>query len=113
MVTPLDEAQATAAIDELIEKGIDSLAISLLNSYARPDHERRLRELALERQPDLSISISSEVLAEFREYERTNVVVMNAFIRPRLSTLPRAAPRGPRRRWEWSRRSRCCAPTAA
>jgi 5-oxoprolinase (ATP-hydrolysing) len=86
VITPLDEAGALAAIDELVAKGIDSLAISLLNSYAGPDHEQRIRDLALERHPQLSISVSSEVLAEFREYERTNVVVMNAYIRPRLSS---------------------------
>ena len=86
VVIALDEAQAVAAIDELVAQGIDSLAISLLNSYARPDHEQRLRDLARARHPELSISVSSEVLAEFREYERTNVVVMNAYIRPRLSS---------------------------
>jgi len=85
VVVAMDEADAIAAIDELVDRGIDSLAISLLNSYARPDNERRLGELVLERHPQLSISISSDVLAEFREYERTNVVVMNAYIRPRFS----------------------------
>ena len=68
-----------------MERGIDSLAISLLNAYAGPDHERRLRDLAQERHPHLSVSISSDVLPEFREYERTNVVVMNAYIRPQLA----------------------------
>jgi 5-oxoprolinase (ATP-hydrolysing) len=81
----LDEEQATAAVDDLVERGIDSLAISLINAYAGPAHERRLRDIASRRHPHLSVSISSDVLPEFREYERTNVVVMNAYIRPRLS----------------------------
>ena len=85
IVTALDEEQALAAIDELIADGVDSLAVSLLNSYAEPAHERRLRELVRSRHPDISISISSDVLPEFREYERTNVVVMNAYVRPTLA----------------------------
>jgi N-methylhydantoinase A/oxoprolinase/acetone carboxylase beta subunit/N-methylhydantoinase B/oxoprolinase/acetone carboxylase alpha subunit len=85
VIRPLDEAGAIAAIDDLVDQGIDSLAISLLNSYVRSAHELRLRDLAIERHPHLSISVSSEVLPEFREYERTNVVVMNAYIRPRLA----------------------------
>jgi N-methylhydantoinase A len=85
IVAELDEDQAQAAIDELVARGIDSLAVSLLNSYANPQHERRLAELVQSRYPELSVSLSSDVLPEFREYERTNVVVMNAYIRPRLS----------------------------
>jgi N-methylhydantoinase A/oxoprolinase/acetone carboxylase beta subunit/N-methylhydantoinase B/oxoprolinase/acetone carboxylase alpha subunit len=85
VVLELDEEQARSAIEELVGRGVESLAISLLNSYANPDHERRLRELLRELHPELSVSISSDVLPEFREYERTNVVVMNAYVRPRLA----------------------------
>ena len=85
VVVELDEAQALQAVDELVACGIGSIAISFINSFADPAHERRVRDLALERHPGLSISISSEVLPEFREYERTNVVVMNAYIRPRMA----------------------------
>ena len=84
-VVALDEWQARAAIDGLVNSGIESLAISLINSYADPTHERRLRDLVRERHPDMLVSISSDVLPEFREYERTNVVVMNAYVRPLLS----------------------------
>jgi N-methylhydantoinase A/oxoprolinase/acetone carboxylase beta subunit/N-methylhydantoinase B/oxoprolinase/acetone carboxylase alpha subunit len=84
VLRPLGEEQAARQIDELVAQGIDSLAISLINSYANSSHERRLGELVLARYPDLSVSLSSDVLPEFREYERTNVVVMNAYIRPRL-----------------------------
>jgi 5-oxoprolinase (ATP-hydrolysing) len=85
VVFELDEAQALGAIEELVERGVDSLAISLLNSFANPAHERRLAELVRSRYPGLSASLSCEVLPEFREYERTNVVVMNAYLRPMLS----------------------------
>jgi len=86
VVTALDEQQARAAIDDLVGSGITSLAISLINSFACPDHELRLRELVHERDAEVSVSLSCEVLPEFREYERTNVVVMNAYIRPRLES---------------------------
>jgi 5-oxoprolinase (ATP-hydrolysing) len=85
VVLPLDDVNALEAADQLVEAGIESLAISLINSYANREHEQRLRDMVHERHPELSISISSEVLPEFREYERTNVVVMNAYVRPNLS----------------------------
>jgi 5-oxoprolinase (ATP-hydrolysing) len=86
VLEPLDEDQARGAIAELLATGIDSLAIALINSWANPTHEQRLRELVLEQRPDLSVSISTDVLPEFREYERTNVAVTNAYVRPRLKT---------------------------
>ena len=81
----LDLDAALRDVDELLDAGIESLAISLLNSFANPEHERRLRDAIAERHPRLSVSISSDVLPEFREYERTNVVVMNAYVRPRMA----------------------------
>lgn len=84
VVIPLDEARCAASVDELVASGVGAIAISLINSYANPAHERRLRELIAQRHPDVPVSLSSEVLPEFREYERTNVVVMNAYVRPGL-----------------------------
>ncbi len=82
VTTPLDEAQARAAIDELVEAGVESITISLLHSYAAPGHERRLAELVRERAPGLPVTVASGILAEFREYERTLVAVMNAYVGP-------------------------------
>ena len=92
VVEPLDEEQARAAVSELLERGVESLAISLLHAYANPAHEHRLRELVSELAPDITVSISSDVLPEFREYERTNVVVMNAHVRPTLRDYLGPAP---------------------
>lgn len=86
VISELDLEGALAAVDELVGLGIESLAISLINCFANPDHERRLRDAIGDRHPELSISISSDVLPEFREYERTNVVVMNAYVRPRMAS---------------------------
>lgn len=79
---PLDEDAARAAIAALLEAGVEAIAIALLHSYANPAHERRLRELVAEADPSLAVSISSDVNAEYREYERTNTTVVDAYIKP-------------------------------
>ena len=85
IVTALDEEHAERAIEDLIGSGVESLAVSLLNAYANPVHERRVAELVQAFDPEMSVSISSDVLPELREYERTNVAVMNAYIRPEIA----------------------------
>jgi N-methylhydantoinase A len=84
VVKPLDEGRARAAIDALIAAGVESITVSLLHSYANPAHEQRLKEMILEAGADVPVSLSSEILPEFREYERTLVAVMNAYVRPRM-----------------------------
>lgn len=84
-VRTLDEDQVAAAIDELVRSGVEAVAISFINSFADPEVERRVRAIVGERHPGLSVSISTDILPEFREYERTNVVVMNAALRPRMA----------------------------
>lgn len=84
VVTPLDEAAARQAIRELIDLGVESITISLLHSYANPTHEKRLKELVAEVGPEVPVSLSSEILPEFREYERTLVTVMNAYVGPSM-----------------------------
>ncbi len=84
IITPLDEASARDAIRELVELGVESITISLLHSYANPAHEKRLKALVDEIGPDVPVSVSSEILPEFREYERTLVTVMNAYVGPSM-----------------------------
>lgn len=84
VVQPLDEAQVRAAIDELVAAGIETLTIAFLNSYVNPEHERRARAIAVDAYPDLPVSISSELVAEYREYERTLTTVINAYVRPQV-----------------------------
>ena len=84
VVTPLDEPAARQAIRELIELGAESITISLLPSYANPSHEKRLKELVAEVDPEVPVSLSSEILPEFREYERALVTVMNAYVGPSM-----------------------------
>lgn len=80
IVTPLDEAAARAQLRELKAQGVAAIAICFLNAYANPEHERRVGELATEEIPGVPVSLSSDVVREFREYERTSTTVLNAFV---------------------------------
>ena len=84
IITPLDEAAARNVIRELVELGVESITISLLHAYANPVHEKRLKALVEEIGPEVPVSLSSEILPEFREYERTLVTVMNAYVGPSM-----------------------------
>jgi len=82
VLQPLDRAGAERVIDELLAAGVESLAICLLNSFENPAHERQLLELVERRAPGLSVSVSSDVLPQIREYERTSTTVANAYVKP-------------------------------
>jgi N-methylhydantoinase A len=84
VVKPLNEETARQSVRELIDIGVESLTISLLHSYANPQHERRLKAIVEEVDATTPVSLSSEILPEFREYERTLVTVMNAYVRPSM-----------------------------
>lgn len=84
-VKALDEAKLRASLTLLKAKNIEALTISLVNSYANGAHEIRVREIAAEVIPGVSISISSEVIPEMYEYERTETTVVNSYIRPVVS----------------------------
>jgi N-methylhydantoinase A len=84
ILTPLDENAARIAIRELLDAGAESITVSLLHSYANPTHEKRLETMIGEMGGDISVSISSDILPEFREYERALVTVMNAYVRPSM-----------------------------
>ena len=86
VLIPLDEEAVRAAARKFRADEITSIAVSFLHSYANPEHEDRAKELILEEYPSAQVSISSEVLAVFREYERTMTTVLNAYVMPRVST---------------------------
>jgi N-methylhydantoinase A len=85
-VIALDEQAVADAVDELVADGVQSVTIGLLNSYVNPAHERRAREIANERHPELPVSISSDLVSEYREYERTLTAVLNAYVQPQVIT---------------------------
>ncbi|HEV8309632.1 MAG TPA: hydantoinase/oxoprolinase family protein, partial [Methylomirabilota bacterium] len=82
IVQPLDRAGAAAAVDRLIAEGVESIAVCLLHAYANPAHERALGALVRERAPGVSLTLSSDILPEIREFERTSTAVANAYVMP-------------------------------
>jgi N-methylhydantoinase A len=85
VLKPLDAASLDTAIEALAASGRETVAVSLLHAYANPAHERAVRQRILEKLPHVSVSISSDVSPKFREYERTNTTVANAYIKPLVS----------------------------
>ena len=83
---PLDVNEVEVRAEQLIERGVESVAISFIHSYANGDNERRARDIISQRAPRLSISISSEVCPEVREYERASTTVANAYVRPVMAS---------------------------
>ena len=81
----LDEDDAQRIIDRLARDGVEAVAVSLLNSYANPIHERRLKTLIEAGLPDATVSASVDVSPEIREFERTSTTVLNAMLMPVLA----------------------------
>lgn len=90
VVIPLDEDALRDDLRDLDGQGIEALTISLINSYANQSHEKRVKEIARELLPNVPITASSEVLPEFREYERALTAVMNSYVRPKVSRYLRS-----------------------
>ena len=84
VLTPLDEAALRETLGQLKKKGIQSLAVCLLFSFLHPEHERRVREIVKEEMADVSVSLSSDVLPQIREYFRLSTTVINAYLQPVL-----------------------------
>jgi N-methylhydantoinase A len=88
-VEPVDREQVAGIVRDLVDSGVESLTVSLINSYANPGHEREIKEVIHELYPDFPVTISSDVLPEFREYERTLTACMNSYVRPRVERYVR------------------------
>src|SRR5687767_11170970 len=79
---PLADADVERALDRLLAEKIEALAVCLLNSYANPAHEERIKAIVSRRAPSLLLCLSSEVLPEIKEYERTSTTVINTYVLP-------------------------------
>jgi 5-oxoprolinase (ATP-hydrolysing) len=79
---PLDEDEVRARARRLRELEVESVAVCLLHAHRSPGHERRIGEILREELPGLPVSLSSEILREQQEYERTATTVVNAYVRP-------------------------------
>ena len=82
VLTELDEAEVREIAGVLRARGVESVAIAFLHSYANPLNEQEVERILLEEWPDAAVSRSSRVLPEMREYERTSTTVINAYVKP-------------------------------
>jgi N-methylhydantoinase A len=84
VLEPLAESECLRVAALLREHEIESVAVCLLNSYANPEHERRLAKAIAGELPDVDVTLSSEVAPEWREFERSSTAAANAFVRPQV-----------------------------
>ncbi len=84
-ITPLDEASLEAVVEALKEAEVEAVAVCLLFAFMHPEHEKRVGEVLREALPDVHVSLSSEVLPEFREYERFSTTAADAYLGPKLA----------------------------
>jgi N-methylhydantoinase A len=85
IVEPLDVEGLKAALTTLRERGVAALTIAFINSYANPEQELEAKRIATEMLPGVSVSVSSEILPELGEYDRTLTTVANSYVRPAVS----------------------------
>jgi N-methylhydantoinase A len=90
---PVDEAEARAAARFLRDRAVTAVGVCFLHAYANPAHERRLREILAEEHPEAAVSLSSEVLREYREYERAMTTLVDAAVKPRVGSYVAAIAR--------------------
>ncbi|WP_432923726.1 hydantoinase/oxoprolinase family protein [Microbispora sp. CA-135349] len=83
-VRPFDEEQAAAVARWFRERGVTAIGVCFLHSYANPGHERRMREVLEREHPEAVVSLSSDVLREYREYERSVTTLVDAAVKPTM-----------------------------
>ena len=86
VTVPLDEEQAAAALDELVARGVESVAVCLLWSVTNDAHEKAVADVLRRRHPGVYVTLSSAAAPFVGEYERTATTVFNAYIGPRISS---------------------------
>jgi N-methylhydantoinase A/oxoprolinase/acetone carboxylase beta subunit len=89
VLVPLDEERAREQVRKLKDAGVEAVAVCFLFSFLEPRHEARVAEIVREEFPDAFLSVSSEVLPQYREYERFSTVCLNAYIGPKVSRYVR------------------------
>jgi N-methylhydantoinase A len=84
VIRPLDRGEVRHVVAELVAAGIESIAVCLINAYANAAHERDIGTILREEFPQLALSLSTDILPEIQEYERTSTTVVNAYVMPLL-----------------------------
>jgi len=82
VIARLDPNEVRAAVRRLVDDGIETVAVCFLHSYANPAHEQAVRALIAQEFPNLFVSLSSDVVAELREYPRAVTTCANAYVQP-------------------------------
>ena len=82
VLKPLNMDDVDRAVQYVLDNGVESVAVCLLHSYANPEHEQIIAQTLAEKAPDVNLTISSELLPEMKEYERTSTTVINCYVRP-------------------------------
>ena len=82
VLSPLDDAVVEEIARTMLEQRVDAVAVCLLHAYANPTHERRIGEIVRRAMPDVFVTLSHEILREYREYERTSTTALNAYVGP-------------------------------
>jgi N-methylhydantoinase A len=85
VLEPLDESLLRRLTTELRAKGVKAIGVSYLNSFRNPEHERRTAEIIAEVAPEIRVSLSSEVVAEIGEFQRTSTTLANVYVQERVS----------------------------
>ena len=89
-IVPLDEDGLRDIAERLHADKVPAVAICFLHAYANPAHERRARAILTEALPGVPVCLSTDILAEFREYERASTVALNAYVLPVIEDISRA-----------------------
>jgi N-methylhydantoinase A len=84
VLVPLDDREVRALAATFVGLGVEAVAVCLLHAYANPEHERRIGEILRAVAPELFVTLSHEIVREYREYERTSTTALNAFVGPRV-----------------------------
>ncbi len=83
--TPIDHEQSAEVIDQIRKAGITDVAVCFLHSYANPEHEKAFQGWLTSELPGVRVSLSSDILPEFREFERMSTTVVNSYVLPKVS----------------------------
>ncbi|HKI93271.1 MAG TPA: hydantoinase/oxoprolinase family protein, partial [Gaiellaceae bacterium] len=84
-IVPVDVAQVEQIVRDLVESGVETLTVALINSYVNPAHEEEIGAIVERLYPGFPVTLSAHVLPEFREYERALTACMNSYVRPKVA----------------------------
>ncbi|WP_186672767.1 hydantoinase/oxoprolinase family protein [Sporosarcina sp. BP05] len=82
VLSPLERRDVEACVEHFKKEGVEAIAVSYLHSYVNPSHEQKTVEIIKELWPEVHVTASSDITKEWREYERTNTAVLNAYVQP-------------------------------